>query len=233
MMSRVDRAQQRQTEILAAAAEFVAERGFHGMSMRDLARATGKNISTLYNDFPSKESLLLAIQLRAFETLIAATAQACTPDLAPDRQLFAFVYSHVRYVVSNSAVMRILVAEAGALSPDQRALVRALKVEYFLQLRRIVAALAGSVANSTDVELATYNIFGMLNWVYGWYEGERHGGAEAIARSIYGMALGGIAASQQRRTETDGWLRELKPLDSDNLLAPPVAPNGPTEARTA
>lgn len=228
-MSRADRAEQRQTEILAVAAEFVAERGFHGMSMRDLARATGKNISTLYNDFPSKESLLLAIQLRAFETLTGATAEACAPDLSPSQRLFCFIYQHVRYVVSNPAVMRILVAEAGALGPEQRAQVRELKVEYFSQLRGIVGDVAGVCGVDAGVELATYNIFGMLNWVYGWYEGQRHGGTEDIARAIHGMALGGIAMSLQRSAGTEELERALNLLNSDNLLAPTQA----AEARTA
>ena len=45
-------------EILTAAARAFAEHGYHGMSMRDLARATGRAPATLYNYFDSKEELL-------------------------------------------------------------------------------------------------------------------------------------------------------------------------------
>lgn len=190
---RVARAQQRQLEILSAAAQMVAERGFHGMSMRDLAKATGRNLSSLYNDFANKEALLLAIQLRAFESLNHAVEAACCAVSDPRGKLYAFIYQHVRYVVDHSAVMRVLVSEAGALGPEQRAQVRVLKVRYYRQLQPIVQALAGAEVAPLVVERATYHLFGMLNWLYGWYEAERHGSVGELANSIYSMAICGIS----------------------------------------
>ncbi len=187
------RAQQRQVEILSAAAQMVAARGFHGMSMRDLAKATGRNLSSLYNDFANKEALLLAIQLRAFESLNHAVQAACEAVADPHGRLYAFIYQHVRYVVDHGAVMRVLVSEAGALGPDQRAQVRVLKVRYYQQLRPIVAEIASSAAQPMAVERATYHLFGMLNWLYGWYEAERHGSVTETADSIYAMAICGIS----------------------------------------
>lgn len=191
-MSRADRAHHRQTEMLSAAAAMFAEHGFHGMSMRDLARATGRNLSSLYNDFASKEALLLAIQLRAFEALNHAVQAACDGELRPEDRLFAFIYQHVRYVVDNGAVMKVLVSEAGALGAEQRQRVRALKERYFEQLRPIVVALAPADATPLEVERATYHVFGMLNWLYGWYEPARHGSADELARSIHALALVGL-----------------------------------------
>lgn len=193
VMKRAQRAQQRQLEILSAAATMVAARGFHGMSMRDLAKATGRNLSSLYNDFANKEALLLAIQLRAFESLNHAVEAACGAVLDPNGKLYAFIYQHVRYVVDHSAVMRVLVSEAGALGPDQRTQVRVLKVRYYRQLLPIVAALADSAATPLVIERSTYHLFGMLNWLYGWYEVERHGSMVELADSIYAMAICGIS----------------------------------------
>ncbi len=222
-MNRMDRAQQRQSEILNAAAEFVAERGFHGMSMRELAKATGKNISTLYNDFPSKEALLLAIQLRAFQNLCDTAELVCkesarTGIAAAEDRLFAFIFQHVHYVLSNQAVMRLLVTEASALDPASRAQVRALKTRYFVQLRDIVAEFCACSPGDRCVEVATYNIFGMLNWVYGWHEPGRHGDAEVLARNIYRMVLGGLGSCS---TRTPGEREPAVPvLESSNLLDP-------------
>lgn len=192
-MNRADRALQRQSETLHAAARLLAERGFHGMSMRDLARATGRNLSSLYNDFASKDAVLLALQLRAFESLNAAVHAACLAAGRSEDRLFAFIYQHVRYVVDNGAVMKVLVSEAGALAPEQRALVRGLKEQYYGQLQPIVAALSPPEASALQTERATYHLFGMLNWLYGWYLPERHGSAEDLARSIYALAMAGLA----------------------------------------
>lgn len=44
-------------DILDAALELFAAKGFYGTSLRDIARAVGVRESALYNHFPSKESL--------------------------------------------------------------------------------------------------------------------------------------------------------------------------------
>lgn len=48
------------SEILEAALELFAAKGFYGVSVRDVARATGVGISALYHHFPSKEDLFEA-----------------------------------------------------------------------------------------------------------------------------------------------------------------------------
>ena len=59
-----------QFEILEAAAAAIARDGFHGMSMRALAKATGRGLASFYTYFDSKESVLFAIQSQAFEALV-------------------------------------------------------------------------------------------------------------------------------------------------------------------
>ncbi len=51
------------TEILNAALELFADKGFYGVSIRDVARATGVGVSALYHHFPSKEELFEAVVL--------------------------------------------------------------------------------------------------------------------------------------------------------------------------
>ena len=51
------------SEILDAALELFADKGFYGVSIRDVARATGVGVSALYHHFPSKEELFEAVVL--------------------------------------------------------------------------------------------------------------------------------------------------------------------------
>ncbi len=56
--------------IFEAAVKLFAQKGYHGTSMRDLARAVGLKESSLYNHFPGKGSILeavLAYQLEGFQ----------------------------------------------------------------------------------------------------------------------------------------------------------------------
>lgn len=199
-MSRVDpRYQQEQRDrILQAAAPLIAATGYHGMSMRGLAKSSGISLANLYNYFSSKDEILFALQKQAFENLIAATTAALdTVDDAGER-LYSFIFHHVRYFGEHPDVMRVLVHQASALPTPERRAVRKLKERYFEIGRSLVGDLirsGGDAADDTaELERLTYSLFGMLNWIHGWYRPEVHGSPRELARTIHGIALGGLAA---------------------------------------
>jgi AcrR family transcriptional regulator len=52
--------------IIDIAAQSFAREGFHGVSMRDIAKANDSSVATLYNHFASKDALMLAIGQRFY-----------------------------------------------------------------------------------------------------------------------------------------------------------------------
>jgi AcrR family transcriptional regulator len=216
----------RHQEILSAAAHLLASHGYHGMSMRDLARETGMSLANLYNYFGSKEDLVFALQTRAFETLIASAEQALDGVQGAEERLYAFILSHIRYITTHTDVTRVLVEEAGELPPKRRRAVRELKERYRALGRNIVIDVQQSGCSvpgvvpvgpqpEADVERSTYNIFGMLNWVYGWYEPDRHGTPQDVARSIHKLALCGLVAKCPSATvlaETERHVQQFRVL---------------------
>jgi len=192
-------------EILEAAAAAIAEHGFHGMTMRGLARATGRGLATFYNYFPSKEELLFSLQTDAFETMTRSAKAALEGvDEHVDR-LYVFVLNHLRYSAAHRSVWQVLVQEASALPAGRRKTVRLLKESYFNICRDIVASVLAAGCNSPDasgaagldpaeVERVTYSVFGMLNWSYGWYDPRRHGSPQDVAQTIHALAVCGLVA---------------------------------------
>jgi AcrR family transcriptional regulator len=53
---------ERRDQILDAALKVFAERGFHGATTRELAKASGVSEALMFRHFPSKEDLYLALQ---------------------------------------------------------------------------------------------------------------------------------------------------------------------------
>jgi AcrR family transcriptional regulator len=197
-MKRIARAESahKRKAILDAAARAIAKNGFHGMSMRELASETGRAPATFYNYFSSKEEVLFEIQSSAFETMIATAEDALDGLESPAERLFAFIHEHVRYAAEHPEVMRVLVHEAGALQARERGKVRALKERYYDLARAIVARLYGKPVDARDLDRVTYGIFGMLNWIYGWYEPARHGSPAEVALSLHRLALSGLAPAE-------------------------------------
>jgi len=196
-----DRPSAGRTEILAAAARAFAEHGYHGMSMRDLAKLTKRSPATLYNYVDCKEDLLYLIQRDAFDEMLAAAQAALQGVTDAEARLHAFVLCHVRFFADRQYLMRVLIHEAAALPPPRRSEIRERKERYFQIAEQVVADVArreGGEPSPLDVERNTYCLFGMLNWTYGWYEPERHGKPEELAATIERVASAGVAAGASR-----------------------------------
>lgn len=179
--------------ILGAAARAIARHGYHGMSMRDLSRASGQGLANLYVYFSSKEDILFALQSEAFDALIESSERAVACETDPVAKLHAFILNHVRYFTEHPDLMRTVVQEAGALPADKRGQIRERKERYFQAARRLIAVI--SEHDEAELERATYALFGMLNWIYGWYEPKRHGPPQLLARSLHRIALRGLIAN--------------------------------------
>lgn len=69
---------ERRARILRAARQLIAERGYDGLTMRDLARASRVSVPTLYNLFGGKQALLLGELEQTFAAVVASIERAKT-----------------------------------------------------------------------------------------------------------------------------------------------------------
>lgn len=79
-MSRIDRNEQRMTLILQAALQRFVAKGFHQTSMRDIAQAAGVSLGNLYNHFPGKEAIILAVAVAESEELAPLLQRLAASD---------------------------------------------------------------------------------------------------------------------------------------------------------
>jgi AcrR family transcriptional regulator len=66
---------ERRDEILQAARTLLAERGFDGLTIRDLAQASGVTVQTLYNSFDGKEAIVSEAVEDLVDTRLGEAAQ--------------------------------------------------------------------------------------------------------------------------------------------------------------
>lgn len=74
------RQQQRREKILTAARQLIAHKGYEGLTMRDLARASGVSDATLYNLFTSKDRLVMAAVADLLEGITERVQQPDQPQ---------------------------------------------------------------------------------------------------------------------------------------------------------
>src|SRR3989442_5375726 len=75
--------------ILRAATALFRERGYHGSSMRTLARALRMAAASLYYHFASKQEFLFAILDRTLDDLLAGVGRAVAAGEGPEGRMRA------------------------------------------------------------------------------------------------------------------------------------------------
>lgn len=110
--------QETKERILEAATRLFSERGYNGVSVRDLARAVGIKESSLYNHFPGKDAIVSEIYETFRTRLLSRTVTAEMVDSMLDAvggtRYFTTVFrAYSEHMTEPSSVMiwRILVAE--------------------------------------------------------------------------------------------------------------------------
>ena len=177
--------------ILRIAAEVFAEKGYHQASIRDISKATGVSLSGLYYYVESKEELLFRIQEHSFGTLLANLETLLDGVEDPHRRLRLLIENHLRFFVANMKEMKVLSHEAESLSGEPRAHVDGMKRQYARIATDILAELAGE-RPAVDLRVATFSLFGMMNWIYNWYRPERDVPVEELADTIHRLFLTGL-----------------------------------------
>jgi len=180
--------------ILRAAAAVFAEKGYHQASIRDISRATGVSLSGLYYYVRSKEELLFLIQDHCFGAVLENLERILGETEDPRVRLRLLVENHVRFFASNMQEMKVLSHEADSLSGEFRRRVNAKKKRYTDLCMGILQELrpAGS---RIDLRVATFGLFGMLNWIYNWYHPGRDVPVEELADGFCRLFLQGYLAA--------------------------------------
>ncbi|MGH7873281.1 MAG: TetR/AcrR family transcriptional regulator [Candidatus Binatia bacterium] len=160
--------------ILKTSAKIFAEKGFHHTSVRDISRATKMSLSGLYYYFTTKEELLFLIQERCFLTLLQRWEQAAALDHDVRARIRAFAENHLSFFLHNMPEMKVMAHEDESLTGefDERILV--LKRRYV----KVIIDLIGELqerenGKGIDLRVATFALFGMMNWIYTWYQPKR------------------------------------------------------------
>ena len=126
--------------ILETALGLFAERGYHGVSMRELASATGVTASSLYAHVASKEDLLVRLLVLGHEEHRDAMRRA-TLDAdggTPASQLAAATRAHVRFHATYPLLALVANNELRSLGAEAQPAVLAVRADAEGLLRDII-----------------------------------------------------------------------------------------------
>ena len=181
--------------ILRTAARIFAEKSYHSTSMRDISRATNVSLAGLYHYCRSKEELLFLIQDNCFGRVLERLEQQLETITDPVARLSLFIENHLSFFAANMAEMKVLSHESESLRGDLHAHVSTRKDNYTKLARKILQEVqtSGDPKQSVDLTVATYALFGMMNWIYNWYDPAGKLKVHDLAQHLTQLFLGGFA----------------------------------------
>jgi len=185
---------ERLNHILEAATDLIARVGYQKASMRAVAKAAGVSLAGLYHYFDSKEKMLFLIQFRTFSSLLTNLQERLYGVDDPLEQLHVMVRAHVGYFAAHMAALKVCSHELDLLSGSAYGETRRIRHDYYKLARSIVERLLddGEHNGTLDRHVATMSLFGMLNWLYRWYDPKRGRSPTTVANQITSQFLHGV-----------------------------------------
>jgi TetR/AcrR family transcriptional regulator, cholesterol catabolism regulator len=198
-MSRYD---QKLEFILRSASRIFAEKSYHSTSMRDISRATNVSLAGLYHYCKSKEELLFLIQDNCFGRVLERLEQRLQDVEDPIAKLGIFIENHLSFFAANMAEMKVLSHEAESLRGDLYTHVSTRKDNYTKLARKILREVqeTGNSKEPIDLTVATYALFGMMNWIYNWYDPQGKLKVSDLADNVMKLFLNGFMSDGMRHS---------------------------------
>jgi len=180
--------------ILRTASGIFAEKGYHSTTMRDISRATRVSLAGLYHYCASKDELLFLIQDNCFGRVLDRLDERLEHTTDPAGRLQVFIENHLSFFAANMAEMKVLSHEGESLVGERYDHVANKKKNYTRRVRQILADLQKQATGKQKIDLtvATYALFGMLNWIYNWYHPNGSLKVHDLAQNVTRLFLGGF-----------------------------------------
>jgi len=171
----------------------MCQKGYEATSMNDIADAVGLTKAGLYHYIRGKEDLLFQIMSFGMDKIDQDAITPAKQVQDPLERLRLIVSRHSKRVLEVGGAVSILLDEMYALTPAHRRAIKARKRAYFDLVRGTLEQLSteGKLRNVSPT-VATFSLFGMVNWVSRWYRREGKLTSEQILSDFLEIAMNSV-----------------------------------------
>jgi AcrR family transcriptional regulator len=188
----------RLAKILACAAEVFCEKGYEGASVRDLSRASGMSLAGLYHYFDSKERLLYLLQKHTFTSIMERLSERLETTEDAEQRVRVFMQNHLEYFLAHQSAMKVLAHDAEVLRNGYGREISALKRDYYRRCLGVLESFKQARGLEFNSRTAVLSLFGMMNWIYTWYNPRFDGTAVELAAEMGDIFLSGLGGGRSR-----------------------------------
>ena len=184
--------------VLEAALVCFGERGFHGVTVREIANRAGIHVSSMYWHVPSKEALLYELCLLGHQFHADRYSQAlaaAAPD--PFARFVALADSHIRTHITYRMLGRVSNRELPALSPEHHQHIQTYRNRRSVLEEIIAAGVREGVFEAGDIWLAASTVLGLGHRVAEWWTPQLGLPADGVVEGLVEHALRVVGARRR------------------------------------
>ncbi len=129
-------------EILDVSLRLFSCRGFHNVSMQDIAIASEFAVGTLYKFFTSKEQLFVELMRTGVEEIASLLVPVLDSGLREDQKLSAFIRVHADIIEQNINYIKLYISHYGTniANPILKNISGKLKTDISKKLERVITS---------------------------------------------------------------------------------------------
>ncbi|MFN0096361.1 MAG: TetR/AcrR family transcriptional regulator [Dehalococcoidia bacterium] len=187
--------------ILTTAERMFFEKGFRGISVRDLAAEVGFKMSSLYHYFDSKEAILYQIIRRHLDDLLELTELdrlGFAADAPSEDKLRALVSRSIGHLLRSRMAAQVAASQTRELDGERAGDITKSVAEF--EGRFLVVIREGverGEFDAHDSKIASFVILGALIRITEWYKPEGRLSADEIADTYTDMLVRGLLAPRR------------------------------------
>ena len=181
----------RRSQLTREAARLFAEKGYHGTSIGDLARAMGVQKGSLYAHIESKEDLLYEAMREGADAFHGAL-EAIPDELPATEKIRLALRGHLRVVAEQLDVATVFMREWRYLEGERRDEILAERRRYEERVRALFreGRELGELRTDLDDATAALLTLSAANWAYTWLQPGRD--TDELADRFYLVLIDGI-----------------------------------------
>lgn len=181
--------------IAKVSAKLFADRGYLETSMDDIAAAAKVTKGGIYHYFGSKTDILYFI-CSTYVDLDLENLEQSLSTIGTDAERIRFIiFRHIRHYTTHVFAAKTLLNEAYNLPVRYFKEVKAREKQYFGIVAGVLSQYPNVRGRKDIVTALTFALFGMMNWIYSWYNPRGSIKPEELSQLIYEIFTAGIENS--------------------------------------
>ncbi len=182
--------------IAAAAAKLFSTKGYRETSMEDVAVTAKLSKGGMYHYFNCKEDILYFVLSNFMDSLLEGFRQDIENIEEPENKIRYIIRHHVEAYVANMYSAKALLNEAYNLSGQKMSKIKSKEKQYFSTIAGVLSSYVGHGLDKDKLTVVTFNLLGMCNWIYSWYNPRGAINPEQLSCAIFENFTKGLASFQ-------------------------------------